>query len=401
VPGSTRVTFPGTVRFAAGATLANVPIVVPSPGRLRLGEFRCTPLFLCDVGYHPLHIILVATRPQVGGSDSKGLGMLLGILHFKGPSTMATSKKFSNQLKAFCDQACHLADLHNADAILFLMEKLTDWRQLRRATKGYAVLVAGDSEETLYGASEEDFDTIQLNMSSDAPVYERLTQALLEGVADELLPAAASVVAVYSGFEDRAIDSLSIIRLGEHLGQLTVRDLRQLETRVPINTLKTVVDLAVQIGREGREGKPVGTLFTVGDHRKVLANCHSMGFDPMRGYNRVERSLNDTKVREGVKEIAQMDGAFVVSADATIIAAAQHISASGSSNISLSKGLGSRHWAAAEITHATSAIAVTVSASNGTVRIFQKGEVMLRIEPFRRAMKWKEFEYETPTGSSE
>jgi diadenylate cyclase len=314
---------------------------------------------------------------------------------------MAISKKFSHQLKAFCDQACHLADLHNADAILFLMEKLTDWRQLRRTTKGYTVLLAGDSEETLYGSSEEDFDTIQLNMSSDAPIYERLTQALLEGVADELLPAAACVVAVYSGFEDRAIDSISIIRLGEHLGQLTVRDLRQLETRVPISTLKNVVDLAVQIGREGREGKPVGTLFAVGDHRKVLASCHSMGFDPMRGYNRVERSLNDTKVREGVKEIAQMDGAFVVSADGTIIAAAQHISASGSSNISLSKGLGSRHWAAAEITHATSAIAVTVSASNGTVRIFQKGEVMLRIEPFRRAMKWKEFAYETPTDPSE
>ena len=84
-------------------------------------------------------------------------------------------------------------------------------------------IIKGFHPETLYGSSEADFDTILLNMSSDAPVYERLTQALLEGVADELLHPAACVVAVYSGFEDRAIDSLSIIRLGEHLGQLTVR----------------------------------------------------------------------------------------------------------------------------------------------------------------------------------
>ena len=35
-------------------------------------------------------------------------------------------------------------------------------------------------------------------------------------------------------------------------------------------------------------------------------------------------------------------------------------------------------------------------ASNGTVRIFQNGEVVLRIEPFRRPMKWREFEYEPP-----
>jgi hypothetical protein len=27
------------------------------------------------------------------------------------------------------------------------------------------------------------------------------------------------------------------------------------------------------------------------------------------------------------------------------------------------------------------------------VRLFQNGEVMLRIEPFRRAMKWRDFEY--------
>ena len=65
--------------------------------------------------------------------------------------------------------------------------------------------------------------------------------------------------------------------------------------------------------------------------------------------------------------------------------------------ITLSKGLGARHWAAAAISRATKAVAVTVSQSTGTVRIFQNGEVMLRIEPLRRrAMVWKDFEYEPP-----
>ena len=48
------------------------------------------------------------------------------------------------------------------------------------------------------------------------------------------------------------------------------------------------------------------------------------------------------------------------------------------------------------ITKKTKAVAVTVSESNGTVRLFHKGEVLLRVEPFRRAMKWKDFEYEPP-----
>ena len=200
------------------------------------------------------------------------------------------------------------------------------------------MLLAGDTEETLEGAAEEDFDTILLNMPSETPVYERLTQALLEAVAEELLPAGATVVAVYSGFEPTVIDSLSIIRLGEHLGQLTVRDLRQLKTRIPLETLKTVVDLAVDVGREGREGKPVGTLFVVGDHRKVLSFCRPMGFDPLRGYSRAERNLADAKVREGVKEIAQLDGAFVVSSDGHVVAGAQQINAPRSTDLSLPKG---------------------------------------------------------------
>ena len=161
----------------------------------------------------------------------------------------------------------------------------------------------------------------------DAPVYEKLTQALLESVADDILAPGARVVAIYSGFEAGTIDSISMIHLGEHLGQLTARDLRQLETRVPLDTLKTVVDMAVEIGREGREGKPVGTLFVVGDSRKVLASSHPAGFDPVQGYSRKERNLDDPRVREGIKEIAQLDGAIVVSAEGIVEAAARYIDA--------------------------------------------------------------------------
>ena len=61
------------------------------------------------------------------------------------------------------------------------------------------------------------------------------------------------------------------------------------------------------------------------------------------------------------------------------------------------QGAGARHWAAAAISRATNAVAVTVSQSNGTVRIFQNGETVLRIEPYlRRPMVWKGFEYEAP-----
>ena len=69
--------------------------------------------------------------------------------------------------------------------------------------------------------------------------------------------------------------------------------------------------------------------------------------------------------------------------------------------MTLPKGLGTRHWTAAAITNVTSALAVVVSQSTGTVRLFQEGEIILRIAPMRhaRAMKWVEDEVEHAPGT--
>ncbi len=104
----------------------------------------------------------------------------------------------------------------------------------------------------------------------------------------------------------------------------------------------------------------------------------------------------EQRMEELLGRVAQMDGAFVIGADCTVLAAAQYVDASAE-GLTMTKGLGSRHWAAAAISRKTNAVAVTVSQSSGTVRVFQNGEVMLRIEPFRMPMKWKDFEFEPPS----
>jgi len=173
-----------------------------------------------------------------------------------------------------------------------------------------------------------------------------------------------------------------------------------LETSVPLETLKSVVDLAVEIGHEGREGNPVGTLFVVGCTRQVLEYSSTAGFDPVKGYGKNERNIKDARTRDAIKEIALLDGAFIVGSDGVVEKCCQIIQVKAAS-ITLSKGLGARHWAAASITRATKAIAVVVSQSNGTVRVFQNGQVVLRIEPLRRAVTWREFEYDPPMVAAE
>ncbi len=306
--------------------------------------------------------------------------------------------RLNEEFQTIYEAVLRLSKAVGADAVLLLADGdgPTDWKELQNQAGDEKVVVAVETSEQAVEAVEANLPTVLLE-TSEVPVYDKLSQALLKAIADEILAPASRVVALYSGFEARNLDSISVIDLGDHLGRLTVRDLRQLETRVPLDTLQTVVNLALEIGREGREGKPVGTLFVVGDNHKVRKMSRSASFDPVKGYSRKERNLKSARVREGIKEIAQMDGAILVASDGTVEAAAQYLDASAA-DITLSKGLGARHWAAAAITRATKAVAVAVSESSGTVRIFQNGEVVLRIEPFRRPMKWKDFEYEPPAG---
>lgn len=289
----------------------------------------------------------------------------------------------------------------SVDAALILAEGPLDWPAIREQAGELKVLVTIPSEKQREPITAAGLVPLELE-STETSIIESITLALIQAVADDQLAAGARVLVLYSGFEAGLLDSMTVIRLGEHLERLTASDLKALETSVPFETLKAVVDVAVEIGREGREGQAVGTLIVVGDAREVLNRSHTLGFDPFRGYRRKDRNIRDGRVREAIKEIAQLDGAFVVSRDGTVEAACQILDAP-TSGLTLPKGLGTRHWAAAAITQATAAVAVVVSQSTGTVRLFQDGEVVLRIAPMRhvRAMKWHEHESEPGPSWSE
>jgi DNA integrity scanning protein DisA with diadenylate cyclase activity len=145
------------------------------------------------------------------------------------------------------------------------------------------------------------------------------------------------------------------------------------------DTLEAVVTLAVEIAREGREGRKIGTLFVVGDVDEVLRRSKDMILDPLSGHPIEKKRLTHHDMRETIKELAQLDGAFIVSDDGVALSACRYIDAS-SAGISLPLGLGSRHMAGASITRQTNAVAVVVSESS-IVRVFDNGELISEIIP--------------------
>jgi diadenylate cyclase len=148
---------------------------------------------------------------------------------------------------------------------------------------------------------------------------------------------------------------------------------------VNARVLKQVVSLAVEIAREGREGRKIGTLFVVGDSGEVMRRSKPMILDPLQGHPEEDKHIEDPNTRETVKELAQLDGAFVVSNAGVVLSAARYIDAA-SDSLKLPLGLGSRHMAGASISRQTDAVAVVVSESS-MVRMFEDGELVSEIVP--------------------
>jgi DNA integrity scanning protein DisA with diadenylate cyclase activity len=163
---------------------------------------------------------------------------------------------------------------------------------------------------------------------------------------------------------------------------MTIAALKTLCSRIPWceqAVLEPAVELALEIAREGREGRRIGTLFTLGEAEAVLTASRALILDPLAAHAPQRTHITDPNLRGTIKELAQLDGAFVISESGIVVAACRYLDASVE-QIDVPLGLGSRHLAAASISRRLGAIAIVVSES-GVVRVFHRGEIEATLIP--------------------
>ena len=136
-----------------------------------------------------------------------------------------------------------------------------------------------------------------------------------------------------------------------------------------------VYEIAAEISREGREGKPVGTTFVLGDTQNVLARSRQLILNPFQGHPRDACLITSPGLRETIKELAQLDGAFVVGGDGVVWAGGRYITID-TSTASVPKGLGTRHASVAGITQETRSVGIVVSQTGGRISLFRDGRVV-------------------------
>ncbi len=176
------------------------------------------------------------------------------------------------------------------------------------------------------------------------------------------------------------IDTLLVLDLGTEVEMFAGSAAELLPLDVKPAVFERVLCLASELGLEGREGKPVGTLFILGDTDRVLVQSRQLVMNPFHGYPEEDRNVLDPRLEETIKEFSAIDGAFVVRGDGVLLCAGRYLSPQAEASEPLPQGLGARHEAAAGISLATDSLALSVSQSTGTVSIFKCGRLVTDIQ---------------------
>ncbi len=207
--------------------------------------------------------------------------------------------------------------------------------------------------------------------------------AVILAVSSKIVSPDDTVVFLGGKSEQGLLDIIITFKISTESEVLTGTDFADIPETVKPAVFEHTLNLAIELANKGREGKPIGTIFVLGDAEKVMQFSKQMIINPFKGYDEDERNLLNPGLRETIREFSALDGAFVVSGEGEVITAGRYLGAATDES-EIPRGLGARHIAAAGITALTNAIAVVISESTGDVRIFRNGKVIMEIEKTTR-----------------
>jgi len=162
-------------------------------------------------------------------------------------------------------------------------------------------------------------------------------------------------------------------------------DEKAIEILGPDPILSNAVEFSLELSKGGTDRKPIGAAFMIGDTKTVLKYSYQLyRFNPFENY---KVSVGDRTQWDLLKKYASgFDGAFVVDDDGGVIAACRYLNSDR--KVEIPKGLGTRHLSVACMTAATGAKGVTVSGEDGLVRIFEKGRIVAKINPYSKVIEY-------------
>lgn len=353
-------------------------IVALCPGGIVYDAHEKSPVYIafCVIGDRATHLatlsrIAAAIQPQemldqlvtaARADSASAVADLLDKERFSPPSH-AVSAAPDRQLGRSQRLWLHALELARAvDARCILLHATS--------VQAKSFQVPEDMNGEIFVVSPEDLGVPKHSIasSSSGGISISLLYALTEGrIRQEDV-----VVAFYGSHDPEMLDTVQVTDVNSAFRLFfSVSKELELDSEVQRVMLR-VIELASEIAHEGREGKPTGALFVIGDLPAVVPHCQQMLMNPFKGYDEQDRNVLDPGLTETVKELSRIDGAFIISAGGAIETAGTYLRVDVDVP-DLPSGLGARHAAAAAITAVSQSIAIAVSESTRQVSIFRHG----------------------------
>jgi DNA integrity scanning protein DisA with diadenylate cyclase activity len=208
---------------------------------------------------------------------------------------------------------------------------------------------------------------------------EKIKVAVVASQAAGLVRNGDTILALTGPGEDRVMDTLVKVDIGSEDPEEKIRvDTLGLPSEFSSQVVESLIHTAMEIGAEGYEGHAVGTIIVVGDSTNVMERSRQLTLNPFQGISEAERNALDPPIGDAIKTFSALDGAFIIREDGVVLSCGRYL-LTMSRDVKLPMGLGARHSAAASISAETKAIAITVSQTTGTVRVFKEGEIVLEL----------------------
>ncbi len=181
-------------------------------------------------------------------------------------------------------------------------------------------------------------------------------------------------------YRKKAGDLIVLCDVEGGVEHLAVSDLLKLTDGIRPSILEIAISVAGKIGQIARSGKNIGAIIMLGDSVEVLKGSRQLIPNPFQGHDDAHRRLTSSDTQNALVELSKLDGAFVLRGDGYIQSAGTFL-ATFDNEVEIPPGFGARHLAAAAVTKRTAATAIVVSATDGNVRAFSGGAMVLQLDP--------------------
>jgi DNA integrity scanning protein DisA with diadenylate cyclase activity len=245
-----------------------------------------------------------------------------------------------------------------------------------RARKKLVQAVVSESQRALVEA--EGIPVLPLP-EYDLGRAEKMKIALVSGIARGIYREGEVVIGLLARKPAALPDSILTVTVGQEDEDGSFGFLQA--EGVSAGVMDALLELAVSIGVEGWEGRPVGALFVIGDSNTIMEKSRQLTLNPFQGYSEDEKNIMNPDVRHSLHAFAVLDGAFIVREDGVVVAAGRYLNFDEDEEVDVPLGLGARHMAGAGISRDSEAIAIVVSQTSGSVRVFRRGKVALELAP--------------------